>query len=245
MFFTRIPCPAWTDHSEEYLQKSRKYFPLVGWIVGGMAALFFLLSALILPISISIILSMMISIWLTDAFHEDGFADVCDGFGGGWTKEQILTIMKDSRVGAYGAIGIGLLLLLKFYALFEIAQIQISLIWLTLINAHASSRWIASLLVHSHEYVQDLDKSKSKPIASLRLSPLEMAYSSVFVWIPMLLFIPNWFLLIALPIAYLPKIYLGYFFQKNIGGYTGDCLGATQQISEVVFYLAILALVKY
>ncbi|MEM6967211.1 MAG: adenosylcobinamide-GDP ribazoletransferase, partial [Bacteroidota bacterium] len=232
MFFTRIPCPSWTDHSPEYLNKSRKYFPLIGWIVGGIAALTFWVAVQALPISIAIVLSIAASVWITGAFHEDGFADVCDGFGGGWTKEQIMTIMKDSRVGAFGAIGIFLLILLKLFALIEIATLDTTLVVFAMINGHTASRFIAATFVQTHDYVQDIDQSKSKPIANQRFSVSEMLYSFVFVLLPLFL-LQNWWLVLAFPIAYLGKIYLGYFFKKNIGGYTGDCLGATQQVCEV------------
>ena len=244
MFFTRIPCPPSTDHSEEYLNKSRKYFPLIGWIVGGIAALVFWVSSLVFPVSISIVLSMVVSVLTTGAFHEDGFTDVCDAFGGGWGKAQILTIMKDSRIGAYGVIGMALLLLLKFLALSEMAAYGRELVVVGLICAHAVSRFVASTFVHTHDYVQDLDVSKSKPIASSRLSLAEMAYSLVFALLPFLLF-QNPLALLALPLTYVSKMYLGYYFKKHIGGYTGDCLGTTQQVSEVVFYLSIIGLWKF
>ncbi|HXB12726.1 MAG TPA: adenosylcobinamide-GDP ribazoletransferase, partial [Bacteroidia bacterium] len=106
MFFTRIPCPKWVDHSEEYLNRSSKYFPLMGWIVGGLSSIVFYSCSFFLPISVSVLLSMVTSIYVTGAFHEDGLADVCDGFGGGWIKDKIMDIMKDSRVGAFGVIGV-------------------------------------------------------------------------------------------------------------------------------------------
>ena len=244
MFFTRIPCPAWVDHSAEYLNKSRKYFPLIGWIVGGISAVIFWGSSYVFPLSVSIVLSMIASVWVTGAFHEDGFTDVCDGFGGGWTKEQILTIMKDSRIGAYGVIGMSLLLLLKYLLLLEIAAHGNILVAICLLNAHTVSRFMASTFVHTHDYVQDIDVSKSKPIASSRLSVGEMLYSLVFGVLPFILFC-KYLILIVLPIVYLSKVYLGHYFQKHIGGYTGDCLGATQQITEVIFYLSILGLWKF
>ncbi|MEM1322541.1 MAG: adenosylcobinamide-GDP ribazoletransferase [Bacteroidota bacterium] len=244
MFFTRIPCPAWVDHSPKYLNKSRKYFPLIGWIVGGLAALVYYIAQLILPLDVAILLSLISTVWITGAFHEDGFADVCDGFGGGWTKEQIMTIMKDSRVGAYGAIGIGLLIALKVFTLFHLAQISGLDILIFLVCGHTLSRFVASTFVQTHDYVQDPTKSKVKPIASERFSNGEMAYSALFALIP-LLFLPYMIFLLAVPITYLGKVYLGRIFQKNIGGYTGDCLGATQQFCELIFYLSILGIWKF
>src|SRR5258708_5864215 len=113
MFYTRIPCPKWVDHSSEFLNKATRYFPLIGWIVGAFCFGTYYGLQYIYPIEIAIIISMAAGILITGAFHEDGFADVCDGFGGGWTKQKILDIMKDSHIGAYGVIGLILLFLLK------------------------------------------------------------------------------------------------------------------------------------
>jgi adenosylcobinamide-GDP ribazoletransferase len=244
MFFTRIPCPAWVDHSEYYINKSRKYFPLIGWIVGGASAIAFAFAVCLFPVSIAVILSMIVSVLITGAFHEDGFADVCDAFGGGWGKENILRIMKDSRIGAYGMIGMSLLLLLKFWVLVELAGRGAFVVAVCLLNAHAMSRFIASTFVHTHDYVQSDEQSKSKPIASSRLSRGEMLFSFLFVLAPLLLF-ARWEAVLILPLCYLPKLYLGYYFKKHIGGYTGDCLGATQQVCEGVFYLTVLGAWKY
>ncbi len=143
MFYTRIPCPKWVNHDPELLNKATRYFPLIGWIVGGFCALVFYGASFYLSKEVSLILSFIVSILITGAFHEDGFADVCDGFGGGWTKEKILDIMKDSRVGAYGVIGIICLFLLKFYLLLSIETRFIPLI---LFSAHAYSRFCAATI---------------------------------------------------------------------------------------------------
>ncbi len=245
MFYTRIPCPSWFQHRDEYLGKSRKYFPLMGWIVGALGVVTFWITQFILPTSLALILSMAATILATGAFHEDGFTDVCDGFGGGWTRDQIMTIMKDSRIGTYGTVGIVLLLSIKFFTLYEIQNVSNSLLLVTLFSGHAVSRFIASMFVQSHEYVQDPDKSKIRPIATLRLTPAENLYSSLFAVIPLLFFLPHWLLIFAIVPAYLAKIYLGVYFKRRIGGYTGDCLGAVQQVSEVVFALSILALCRF
>src|SRR5258708_20054714 len=104
MYFTRIRVPATVDHSPVYLQKSPKYFPVVGWIVGGICSLVFLVFSKFVSADVGIAASMIAGLLTTGALHEDGFADVCDGFGAGWTKEKILLIMKDSRIGAFGSI---------------------------------------------------------------------------------------------------------------------------------------------
>ncbi len=117
MFYTRIPCPASTDHSPEYINKATRYFPFIGWIVGAISFLVFALFSLLFEIEIAVVFSLVAGILTTGAFHEDGFADVFDGFGGGYTKTKILEIMKDSRIGAYGGIAISLLLVLKILVL--------------------------------------------------------------------------------------------------------------------------------
>jgi adenosylcobinamide-GDP ribazoletransferase len=117
-FYTRLPVPAWVGYSDELLNKATVYFPLVGWLVGSVAAGAFMgANFLFRNTELALLLSMVASILLTGAFHEDGFADVCDGFGGGWTPDKILAIMKDSRLGTYGVTGLGLLLAGKFLAL--------------------------------------------------------------------------------------------------------------------------------
>lgn len=243
MFFTRIPCPRSIVYQKGDLQQARRYFPLIGWIVGGISALIFWGCQIFLPMSISVILAVIAGILATGAFHEDGFADICDSFGGGWTKEQILTIMKDSRVGAYGAIGIGLMLLIKIILLYELALFGSSLVVICLISGHAISRWVSSSYADTWEYVQDTDKSKSKPIASARLSIIPRFFMLLFGVLPLLLFMDMaLFAFIAAFTAYLSKWILGPWFVKHIGGYTGDALGTAQQVSEVIFYISILAI---
>jgi adenosylcobinamide-GDP ribazoletransferase len=233
-FYTRIPCPSWVKYSEEALNQSTKYFPLIGWIVGGSAALVFWLSSFIFSQPIAILFSMITSILMTGAFHEDGFADVCDGFGGGWTKPQILHIMKDSRLGTYGTIGLILILSLKFFTL---AALPIELVPVALIAGHSISRGIAMTFIVTHDYVRDTENSKIKPVAQ-PLSIQDMLIASGFALIP-LLWLPSFYYWLVIIPLWLVKLYLGYFFTNRIGGYTGDCLGATQQITEVVFYLII------
>ncbi|WP_027393822.1 adenosylcobinamide-GDP ribazoletransferase [Aquimarina latercula] len=240
MFFTRIPCPKWVNHDPGYLRKSSKYFPLVGILIGGIGASIFYGFSFLFSLEISLLLSMFSTIYATGAFHEDGFADVCDGFGGGWTKEKILLIMKDSRLGTYGTIGILLLLAIKFSALREIAPVYIPLI---IISGHSLSRFIATTLIFTHPYVRDTDDSKAKPAA--KSMSISMLMISAFFGIVPLVFFLNPLVFLTLIPMYLSKMFLAAKFKKWIGGQTGDCAGAVQQLSEVVFYLSILALWKY
>ena len=241
MFYTRIPVPSWMKHDEDMLNKATVYFPVIGWIVAGISSLVFYGASRIFNPDISIILSMVASVLTTGAFHEDGFADVCDGFGGGWTKEKILEIMKDSRVGTYGSVGLILILALKFYSL-EFLDNQ-TLIWV-LFMAHSISRFVALSFIFTLDYVREDALSKAKPIAK-QMPVKDLSIAFCLAIIPLLIYIiitANFFLLLIIPPLILVHLYLGYYFKKWIGGYTGDCLGATQQVSEVVIYLVISAL---
>lgn len=240
MFYTRIPVPRWVNHDAENLNKATKYFPFVGWIVGGAAALVFWSAVHVFDKPVALLLSMVTTVWVTGAFHEDGLADVCDGFGGGWTKEKILIIMKDSRVGAFGVIGLVFILLLKFYLLLSVPNTWLPV---TLIAAHALSRWIAATFIITHRYVRENEDAKAKPVAK-QFSITHLLVGAIFGWLPLLLFEQPVYLLLVLPM-YGMKMYLGRFFKKWIGGYTGDCLGATQQLCELIFYASVFVLWKY
>nr|BFF41161.1 adenosylcobinamide-GDP ribazoletransferase [Tenacibaculum mesophilum] len=241
LFFTRIPCPKWVDHSPEILNKSSRYFSLVGIVVGSIAALAYFAFSYIFPTDIAIVISMISSVWITGAFHEDGFADVCDGFGGGWTKEKILTIMKDSRLGTFGVSGLVFILAIKFLALYHLQNLSIDLI-LVIISGHSISRFIATVLLYTHDYVRDIDSSKIKPTTK-QMSSKSLLISAIFGVVPLFLFQKPTVFLVLLPLL-LTYFYMGHFFKKWIGGQTGDCAGALQQVSEIVFYLSLLALWK-
>ncbi|WP_338764972.1 adenosylcobinamide-GDP ribazoletransferase [Bernardetia sp. ABR2-2B] len=247
MFYTRIPVPEWVGYSDEQLNKSSIYFPFIGWLVGGIAALVFWGSEFLFSYNVALILSMVATVLMTGAFHEDGFADVCDGFGGGWEKLKILEIMKDSRIGAYGMIGMALLFLLKYTALLTLFEVMaassLNSFWIIFLIGHSLSRLTALTFVYTHEYAREDLSSKAKPIAK-KLSATEIIISSIFGFLPVFLFSP-WAVgaLVIAPLFVL-KLYLGYYFKKWIGGYTGDCLGATQQVSEVIIYLYFIGVLK-
>ena len=238
-FFTRIPFPSWAEFKSEYQHEAIKYFPIAGLIVGGVAAFVFYLSNLILPFNLAVILSMAATALLTGALHEDGFMDVCDGFGGGWTKERILEIMKDSLIGAFGVTGIIFLILTKFYCQFSVSANQLP--WI-LIAAHSSTRMVAATLVNTHQYAR-IEKSKAKDY-SKKLSSGNFVFLILSGILPIALLGNIKFFLILIPV-YFCKFLLGRYFNKWIDGYTGDCIGATQQVCEVVFYLSYLSLIYW
>ncbi len=238
-FFTRLPVPGWVGHAQDQLDHAARYFPLVGVIVGAIGAAATWLASLALPPSLAVLLGMAATILATGAFHEDGFSDSCDGFGGGWEKAQVLAIMKDSRIGSYGAIGIGLLLLAKWNALVGLAGDQmVPAFAAALIAGHAVSRLASTLLIGTLAYVRDDETSKSKPLAR-RMGAGELLTAAVFGLAPCAL-LPWRHALVALAFVVLTTWLAARYFVRRIGGYTGDCLGALQQATELAFYLGLL-----
>ncbi|SHL50444.1 adenosylcobinamide-GDP ribazoletransferase [Chryseobacterium contaminans] len=244
MFFTRIPVPFTIPYSSEIMNKSQKYFAWIGLLVGLINAGILYLSTQLFNLEIGIVLMMISSVLLTGAFHEDGFTDMCDSFGGGYGKEKILTIMKDSRVGAYGTIGIILLFALKFFSIQALGAVDLIKTLGIIILAHTSSRFISGTMIYTHQYVTDIDVSKSKPLANKPLDGVALLVGSISVLLSFAL-IPDWRLVLAFALAYLGKICMGWYFKKHIGGYTGDCLGAVQQVTEVLFYLGTMIVWKF
>lgn len=244
MFFTRIPVPFTIPYSGEIMNKSQKYFAWAGLVIGLINAVVLYLSAQLFNLEIGIVLMMISSVLLTGAFHEDGFTDMCDSFGGGYGKEKILTIMKDSRVGAYGTIGIILLFALKFYSIQALGAVAPIRVLAVIILAHTVSRFISGTMIYTHQYVTDIDVSKSKPLANKPLDGMSLLVGFISVLIAFAL-IPDWRLIFVFALAYSGKIYMGWYFKKHIGGYTGDCLGAVQQVCEVLFYLGTLIVWKF
>lgn len=221
--------PAWIEYSPELLNRASRYFTLVGWLLGGLVALVFSATNYLFSDSISLWLAMAFSLLLTGAFHEDGLADTADGFGGAFAREKKISIMKDSRIGTYGASALIMALLGKYLLLAENSQIAVSVC-----IAYALSRAVAASLVFDMRYVADDDGSKSKALANNQ-SKTDLAML-LLTGLPVF-FLLDWRTAVMIIAAlFLVRVAAKIYFQKQIGGYTGDCLGAAQQVSELVIY---------
>lgn len=249
-FFTRIPVRLKVDVTASMLNQASRYFALVGVLIGGCSAVAFYLSAMLLPVEIALLISMFCSVLLTGAFHEDGWADVWDGFGGGWTVENKLNIMKDSRLGTYGAAALFFMLMVKYQALValvgnannnELLSVEALNILSVLLLGHCLSRVVATSLIADMPYVSEDATSKVKPLAQVLSSNsyLILLATGAVVIAFTLSFSMAWQLVAILLIT---RWCLKRWFTKQLGGYTGDCLGAAQQLSEVVVYIALLSL---
>jgi len=253
-FFTRVPVTgriaAWVGWQPEWLNQSARYFPLVGLFVGAVAATVLALAGSLWPMPVAVGLSMAATLLLTGAFHEDGLADSFDGLGGSADRERALTIMKDSRIGSYGAAALLSVLGLKWLAL---ASLPIGWAVPALCVAHALSRAVAVGLNCALPYAGDAAHAKARPLAQ-QVSGASFAVACVWPLAAVAFFVmaqagsdnfamPSWRAWLAACIA-AAVVGLGCarWFRKRLGGFTGDTLGAAQQLSELSVYLAVLAM---
>ena len=242
-FFTRIPIPAWVGFEEDWLHHAARYFVLVGLLIGALVAAVYCSAALLFPSFLAVLLATVFGILLTGAFHEDGFADMCDGLGGASGASRALEIMRDSRIGAYGAIGIMCMLAIKVSALSCLpSRTAIA----AMLVAHPLSRLASSALIWQLDYVRS--EGKAKPLAQ-RMTDGEYLFSCITALIPLLVCglagWLSWFSILAGTAALIWFVmYLSRLFVRRLGGYTGDCLGAVQQLAEVGFYLGVLAALR-
>ncbi|MGL6260261.1 adenosylcobinamide-GDP ribazoletransferase [Vibrio sp. WXL210] len=240
MIFTRIPVPQSTPYSEALKNEAYKYAGLVGLLIGGLNAGVYFLAFQVWPIEIAVVLSMMAGIYLTGAFHEDGFADTCDGFGGGFTPQRKLEIMKDSRVGAYALLGMAMMLLLKYSSLTALGEIGMSEVIVSIVLAHVISRTVAVSFIYTHNYVQQIDVSKLQ-VSRSQNAKGDLA-TLLLVALACLILLPSFsYLLGLISVLLVTRWFLGRWMVGQVGGYTGDALGAVQQITEAICYLFLLS----
>lgn len=236
IFFTRIPVKIIGEYSEDMLNKASKYLPLIGYLVGGISAFVFWIANMYFSDSIAIIFSMIASILTTGAFHEDGLADTFDAFGGGWTKEKKLEIMKDSRIGTYGSVALIIALLFKFVILGEFTSEKI--IYAIFIS-HVLSRLSPVVIIYFMDYVRIDFSSKSKPVGN-GISSFHLLIATVFAIVPLFYFDIE--ILYLIPTVVLTQFVLALWYKKHLDGYTGDALGTSQQLTELVILLALVIL---
>ncbi|MEM0948850.1 MAG: adenosylcobinamide-GDP ribazoletransferase [Pseudomonadota bacterium] len=233
-FMTRLPVrPA--GWSSERMAASPRWYPAVGVLVGGTAAFVYGGANLVFPTILAVLLSTVAAVVLTGALHEDGLADCCDGLGGAASMDRALEIMRDSRIGVYGALGLGLLMAVKVASLTGLPAWAVPS---ALVAAHATSRSSAVLVMATSRYVRD--QGAGTPVAGGTGVLLPALIMGALACLP---------LLAQAPVAAACGLFglaIGHgvmrrVFDRRLGGYTGDCLGAVQQLSEVGFYLGVLA----
>jgi len=261
-FFTRIPVTGrlaeWVGYSPEMLRASAAHFPGIGVLMGGAAAAVFALLLLVLPDTpftplVAAAFSTATTVWLTGGFHEDGLADVADGLGGSYDRDRALEIMKDSRVGAFGAMALVLALLAKVALLALLGSVEVladaeetpafgggyacAALWL----GHIVSRGLPLVVIRLLPHVGDTATSKSKPLADqISAGGLLVAFFWCFGALVLASYLFDAInLAVACGLSVLALLGLLRFFRRRLQGFTGDCLGATQQVCEIAFYLGL------
>ncbi|MDA8519409.1 adenosylcobinamide-GDP ribazoletransferase [Acidovorax sp. NCPPB 4044] len=247
-FFTRIPvtgrCAAWVGYSPAMLRASAAHFPGVGWLVAAVAAAVYAalqvtLGAQPYAVLVCAALSTAATVLATGGFHEDGLADVADGLGGSAQRERALEIMKDSRVGAFGAIALVLALAGKLSLLALLGSRGLGTALCAIAGAHVVSRFWPLLLVRTLGHVGDSATSKSKPLAD-RISGAALAVAAGWS-VPAVALVGGLqgaaVAGLALCASAVAAGVMRAWFARRLQGFTGDCLGATQQVCEIAFYL--------
>lgn len=261
-FFTRIPITGrladWVGFSPELLRAAAGHFPGVGLVVGTFAAAAYAAVSALLPDThftplVAAVLSTVVTVMLTGGFHEDGLADVADGLGGSHDRAHALDIMKDSRVGAFGALALVLALLAKVAVLALLgslegvptgwveAPLSTWLVCAALLTGHVTSRALPLLLIAWLPHVGDTATSKSKPLADqIAARSLLTAFIWLFITLALALTVLDAAnLIVACSFSVLALLWMGRWFKRRLQGFTGDCLGAAQQVCEIAFYLGL------
>ena len=249
-FFTRIPVSGrladWVGYSPAMLRASAAHFPGVGWLVASVAvAVYYVLDRMLgaqtfTPL-VAAVFSTIATVMVTGGFHEDGLADVTDGLGGSYQRERALEIMKDSRIGAFGAMALVLVFAAKFALLAQLGSSGLALVLWSICGAHVLSRFWPLLAIRTLPHVGDAGISKSKPLAD-QISIRALFAALLWCVAPMVLcaLALGWQMLIAAVLcSALAAAWMWWRLKKRLQGFTGDCLGAIQQLSEVGFYLGV------
>ena len=248
-FFTRVPVTGrlaqWVGFSPQMLRASAAHLPGIGWLVGGVAAAVFVAVHAGLPgvagALAAALLSTVATVMLTGAFHEDGLADVADGLGGSAQRDRALEIMKDSRIGAFGAVALVLALGLKFALIAMLAGRGLPAVAVAIVGAHVLSRLMPLFIIRWLPYVGDSGASKAKPLAdAISAGALAMAVLWSVPAVALLLYGHDVVHVVAsLLAAVLAAGWMARLFLRRLQGFTGDGLGATQQVCELAIYLAL------
>jgi len=247
IFYTRIPCP-WYRYESWHLGKATRYFSLVGLVVGALAGLSGLLANYLFNPLLAAIACIVTAIVICGGFHEDGFMDSIDGFGGAFEAQRVLEIMKDSRIGSYAALACWSMLSLKAVALSLIithfSHMPAAVVLLCMAY-HGLARASACLVMFQIPYARLDELSKAKPIAKdYSFKELVGCVCFSLPALALLALLHPWFCVVAVLCVLLAKV-LANYFKRRLGGYTGDCLGASQQLAELVILLGIAALCKF
>jgi adenosylcobinamide-GDP ribazoletransferase len=241
-FLTRVPVPAWVGYRDEWLHQCARHFPLIGLCVGAVAALVWVGASALWPGPLAVLLSIVATLVLTGAFHEDGLADTFDALGGQVSRDKALAIMKDSRLGTYGTAALVVVLALKAASLIALGAQAAA----ALLLAHSASRSLPVVLIRWLPYAGDAEAAKAKPL-STRVSIGGVVVAMLWVAAVAAGLITARLLgasavFVALIAAGCVALLMARWLRRRLGGFTGDTLGATQQLGALAIYLTLAAM---
>lgn len=238
-FLTRLPVPGLSAVTPETakagLAKAVIWFPVVGGLVGALTAAALIAADHLWPRIVAVILALIVEARLTGAFHEDAVADFCDGFGGGMTPQRIHEIMKDSRIGSYGTLGMGLAVALRAALLVALPD---ALILPALIASAGFGRYLAvCLMAIIPPLVQTggLAKDVGAQVGAGQWLAASLLTLPFMVSLGMMTPVP---LFGALVISLIFALWFRRILMRHLGGVTGDCLGFGVYVGQLLILLA-------
>ena len=235
IFFTRLPLWRMHEPPRESYRAVVEFWPLTGWLTGAVTAAVIYFGSFVFPYAIAVIMALAARVLLTGALHEDGLADFFDGFGGGTSRERTLAIMKDSRIGSYGVIG----LILYFLLLIQAASLPLTILCTVTFCADCWSKACASQLINQFPYARKEEESKAHVVYN-RMTLAETCMALFAGALPLLLLPVSLWIAAFFPV--LVFIGLCQLMKQRLQGYTGDCCGATFLLCELSFYMGALML---
>lgn len=237
--FTRLPIWRWVEVPHKYYESAVVYWPLVGWLTGGLAALIMCIPPQGWSAPVIITIALTSRLLLTGALHEDGLADFCDGFGGGGDKQRILAILKDSHIGTYGVIGLILYFILSIQTL---SAFPLHTAALVIFASDPFAKLCASQLTNILPYARP--EGAKNQISYSRMTAEQILWQIVFGLTPFLLLVRQFGLVIWLSLSapIIVLVILMLLMHRRIGGYTGDCCGATYLICELAMFIGIYSI---
>ena len=237
MFFTRIPIN-WSYFSDEApdLTRAAWSFPLIGFLVGILSGIFGELCIFInLPTFLSCVIAIAFSVIITGAFHEDGLADMADGFGAGGSPEKINEIIHDSRLGTYGTSALTLGLLIRLGLVISLVDLGYSLL-VILCFGFASGKLAIILIRNLYD-----TSIFSKTGIIIEYVSIKNLLAAIILWfIPIAFVFPFFAILLGSFLVVGVVFLMGKMSKQKLGGITGDILGATAFLSELAFLLGLI-----
>ncbi len=244
IFFTRLPFWRLHEPPQACYKTVVEHWPLVGWLTGGVMAAILYFGSMVMPYLVAVIVAVVVRMLVTGALHEDGLADFLDGFGGGGRdRQRILDIMKDSRIGTYGVLGLVCYELLLGATLFSLTPEMAAF---TILAADPFSKMVTSQLVMMLPYARKEEDAKSKTVyrkmewkAGVSLAIQGLLPMTGFLFLTRL----PWTMIIFLPCLVMYFLYL--LIRQRLQGYTGDCCGAVCLLVELTACLVVCSLVTH